>query len=195
MVMIVPQTKMKYTPEDLLSMPDGDRYELVNGELVETNVSAYACHIATRLVLILGNFCELKKIGYVIADGCTYQCFPFDPGMVRRPDVSFVQNNRWPNGPPREGHVRIAPDLAVEVVSPNDIAEDIDDKVSEYLRAGVRLVWVIHPKNRTALTYRPDGSISAVAESGTLDGEAVVPGFKCLLSELFHQPVQEQQQQ
>jgi len=83
------------------------------------------------------------------------------------------------------GHIRIAPDLAVEVVSPTDIQYDVDRKVAEYLEVGVKLVWVINPDTRVVLIYRGDGSISGVREGGELDGESAVPGFRCRVADLF----------
>jgi Uma2 family endonuclease len=78
-----------------------------------------------------------------------------------------------------KGHVRIAPDLAVEVVSPRDLAPELDEKLEDYRKAGVRLVWVISPESRTVTIYRGDGSVSRLHEDDVLSGEDVIPGFRC----------------
>jgi Uma2 family endonuclease len=83
------------------------------------------------------------------------------------------------------GYIAIPPDLAAEVVSTNDLAYGLDRKISGYLKAGVRLVWVINPDLRTVRVYRANGSISALCERDMLTGEQVVPGFRCSVRDLF----------
>src|SRR5262249_3516105 len=150
-------TRTRYTPDDLLAMPDGDRYELVDGELLEPNVGTKSQWIGGRLARFLGNFAEDRGLGWVISEG-SFQCFLDDPGKVRRPAIAFVTGGRFPGGQIPEGHCRIAPDLAVEVVSPNDTYSEVEEKVQEYLRAGVRLVWVVDPPTKSVRVHRPDGS-------------------------------------
>ena len=114
-----------------------------------------------------------------------YQCFPHDPKMVRKPDVSFIRAGRLPGDVLPSGFVRIAPDLAVEVVSPNDLAPELDEKLEDYQKAGVRLVWVIYPESRTVSVYRGDGSASRLHQDDVLSGEDVIPGFRCEVGSLF----------
>src|SRR5205814_792113 len=123
--MIVRNPARVYTPEDLLAMPDGDRYELVDGQLLEHEMSAGACRVAARVIRLLESFSSGKKCGLVLTSDTTYQCYADHPGRVRRPDVSFIAAGRLPREQ-LEGHVRIAPDLAVEVVSPNDLAYEVE---------------------------------------------------------------------
>src|SRR5262249_2476430 len=87
-----------------------------------------------------------------------------------------------------QGHAHLAPDLAAEVVSPNDTYEEVDQKIEEYLRAGVRLVWIISPRNHTIRVYRFNGSSHSLRENDELDGEDVLPGFRCPVRDLFPQP-------
>jgi Uma2 family endonuclease len=181
-------TTPTYTADDLLKLRDGDRYELVDGYLVEHDMSTLACWIAGELLILLGNFCRAQRLGWVFPPDTTYQCFPQRPNLVRKPDVSFIRLGRLPGEQFPEGHTPIAPDLAVEVVSPNDLFEEVLAKVQEYLGAGVRLVWVISPATRTALIYRADGTIAGVREGGDLDGEDVVPGFRCPVRDVFPPP-------
>src|SRR5947208_12087963 len=109
------------TPEDLLTMPDGEHYELVNGELVEKRMGTKSSWIAGEVQRRLGNFIETSRAGWVLPAEASYQCFPDDPKRVRRPDVSFIRRGRLPGEELPEGHTPIPPDLAVEVVSPNDL--------------------------------------------------------------------------
>ena len=83
------------------------------------------------------------------------------------------------------GHCRIAPNLAVEVISPNDSYEEVEEKVREYLAANVELVWVINPATRSVRVHRADGSVTDLDENSELDGENVVPGFRCRVCDLF----------
>jgi Uma2 family endonuclease len=178
-------TARRYTPDDLLAMPDGVRYELVDGELVERDMSGLSSEVARKLSGRAGMFSDERSLGHTFGSDCGYQCFPFDPRRVRRPDASFVRAGRISTEEYESGHITVAPDLAVEVVSPNDLAHELIEKVDEYLRAGVRLVWVIDPQSRTVAVHRPDGSDSRLREQDELSGEDVLPGFRCPVRDLF----------
>src|SRR6516164_2607030 len=100
-------------------------------------------------------FCRPKTLGWVFPEGTSYQCFSDAPGKVRKPDVSFIRLERLSaEEAAARGHARIAPELAVEVVSPNDLYEEVDEKVEEWLAAGVQLVWVVSPRLRTVTVHR-----------------------------------------
>ena len=172
-----------YTPDDLLTMPDGDQYELVDGHLVERGMGSWAGSVEIKLTILLYNSVISRAGGNVFTSAVSYRCFPGN--RVRKPDVSFLIAGRLPDGRIPEGYITVVPDLAVEVVSPTDIQYDVDRKVAEYLAVGVQLVWVINPDTRVVIIYRLDGSISGVREGGELDGEGVVPGFRCPVADLF----------
>ncbi len=174
-----------YTPEDLLAMPEGKNYELVDGRLVERNMGSESSWIGGKLFLRLSLHCDEHRLGYTWPADNGYQCFAHAPPMVRRPDVSFIRAGRLPGGKLPEGHVRIPPDLAIEVVSPKDLATELDEKVEDYMKAGIGLVWVIHPESRTASVYRRDGSVSRLHQDDELSGEEVIPGFRCRVGSLF----------
>ena len=109
-----------------------------------------------------------------------------DPDLVRAPDQAFVSQARLEaNPPPERGYWELAPDLAVEIISPEDRAGEIEEKVRDYLQAGVRLVWLLYPLTRRAHVYAADGSVRVILEERELDGEDVLPGFRAPLAELF----------
>jgi Uma2 family endonuclease len=178
-------TQVQYTPEDLLAMPDGKSYELVGGQLLERNMGMESSRVAMRLGSKIEWFCEGKELGLAFTSDNGYQCFPHEPGLVRRPDVSFIRAGRLPGGIVPKGWARIAPDLAVEVVSPNDNAYQLEEKLEDYQKVGVPLVWVIHPNSRTVRVYRANGSTSLLRDDDELSGEEVIPGFRCLVREIF----------
>lgn len=175
----------RFTAADLLTLPGGVDYELVNGQLVERGMGTLSSWVGGRLRRILDAYCEAQRLGWAFPADAGYQCFSDEPNRVRKPDVSFIRFGRLPGKELPAGHARIAPDFAAEVVCPNDLASDLDRKIKEYLGAGVRLVWVINPDIRFARIHRADGSIAEVGENGALSGEDVIPGFRCVLRELF----------
>jgi Uma2 family endonuclease len=183
-----PATPLAVTPEQLLAMPDGDLYELVDGVLVELNTDMSSSYVAMRLGHLLSSFLGNPPRGWLMGADCGYQCFPHRPKLVRKPDVSFIRLGRFPEELAPAGYIRFPPDLAVEVLSPNDLSYDTDVKVSEYLGVGVPLVWVINPDQRRVLVYRAGGPIGGAFEDGELDGESVLPGFRCPVRELFIMP-------
>lgn len=179
------------TPEDLLTMPDGNRFELVNGQLVEDDMSFWSSRVGGELFVRLHNHNSQHSFGWVAPEGTSYQCFPDDASKVRRADVSFIRADRLTADEAREaGHLRVAPDLAVEVVSPNDKTFEVDAKVEDYLDAGVKLVWVINPDRRTVKVHRPGSAIIVLRERDELSADDILPGFRCPISDLFSLPPQ-----
>lgn len=175
----------KYTATDLLTMPDGDRFELVDGELVELEMSNESSWIAGEIYRRIANCVIENSLGWAFPDNTSYQCFPWEENRVRKPDASFIARGRLPNGPLPVGHCRVAPDLAVEVVSTHDLYVDVEEKVLEYLRAGVQLVWVVTPSTRTVMVHRADASSPLhLTETVELTGDPVLPGFHCRVGDL-----------
>jgi Uma2 family endonuclease len=173
------------TPEQLLEMEDGHRYELIDGKLVERHMGARSSEVAANVIRLVGQYVRERKSGKVFATDCGYQIFEDEPRRVRFPDVSFIARGRLPEEKTPDGHIRIPPDLAVEVVSPNDTAEEVEAKRVNFLRAGTRLFWVLYPESRTLHVYRQGTNALALAESDELSGEDVLPGFACKAAALF----------
>jgi Uma2 family endonuclease len=168
------------------NVPDG--FELVDGRLVEVPMGTESAYVGGELHRRMSNHCVTSNLGWVFPSDAGYRCFPHRPRLLRKPDVSFVRAGRFPGNRPPRGDSRLAPDLVVEVVSPNDLAEDVQEKVTDYLTAGVRLVWVVYPTSRMAVEYRPGGVANWVPEQGELDGRDVVNGFRCKLAEILLPP-------
>ncbi len=177
--------KPPVTPTDLLAMPEGKSYELVDGQLVEKNVSALSGIVESTLHWHVAVFCDKNKLGPVWTGTQGFQCFPNRPKRVRRPDVSFVKAERFTPDMFDAGFVQIAPDLAAEVISPGDLATELYAKIDDYLQAGVSLVWVVDPETRVVEVYRSDGTASRLRETDELLGEDVLPGFRCRVADLF----------
>jgi Uma2 family endonuclease len=179
-------TEKLYTPEDLLTMPEGDRYELVDGRLKERDMSFWSSYVSGNVHYVLNSFNREKKSGWVAPEGATYQCFAHAPATVRKADVSFIRLERMNLVQAMaDGHCRIAPDLAVEVLSPKDNAYEVDEKVQDYLRAGTSLVWVVNPLQRTVEVHRRNGPGIILRETDRITGEEIIPGFECQVSEFF----------
>jgi Uma2 family endonuclease len=148
-------------------------------------LGAESSWIGGQIYSLLNLYCREHASGWVWPADNGYQCFPHERGRIRRPDVSFIRAGRLPGDVLPKGFVRIPPDLAVEVVSPNDTAYELEEKLEDYQQAGVRLVWVIHPESRTVTIYRADGTVSRLREAEELTGEDVIPGFRCLVGSLL----------
>lgn len=173
------------TADELLRAPiPNKRTELVRGMLVVREPAGYTHGVvAMNLGLELATYVKRTGAGAVCAAETGFK-LAANPDTVRAPDVAFVARDRVP---PRDtrGFPSLAPDLVVEVLSPDDRAGEVLAKVADWLTAGTRLVWVVDPERRLARVYRQDGSEDLVMEQGTLDGEAVLPGFRCSLAAIL----------
>jgi Uma2 family endonuclease len=173
------------TAEELLhlNLPN-KRTELVRGVLVVREPAGFRHgDVAMAIALEVGNFVRAHKLGRVVAAGTGFH-IAHDPDTVRAPDVGFVSSERLPDPLPL-GYAPFAPDLAVEVLSPDDRPGEVLAKVADWLDAGTRLVWIVDPGRRTARVCRTDGSDAVITPDGRLDGEDVLPGFACELASVF----------
>ena len=165
---------------DEVPVPPG--FELVDGELVEMPpMSEEANWIGGQLFAVVNEFCRAHALGRVYPQETPFRGFPGNRISVRKPDVAFVRQERLSVHLSKKD-LALAPDLAAEVLSPTDPAVEVNRKVEQYLAAGVRLVWVVDPDLRLVFVHRPNGTVSVVREPAELDGEDVLPGFRCPLS-------------
>jgi Uma2 family endonuclease len=162
-------------------------YEIVDGRRVELPpMSVYANLVASTLFGEFAVFCRAHPIGRILAEMLFR--LPLSGSRNRRPDVAFVSYDRWPKNrpiPPRDNAWEVVPDLAVEVVSPHDLADEIIQKLTEYFQAGVRLVWIIYPQQRLVYVYDSPTQIRGLNHADELDGGTVLPGFRVPLAILF----------
>jgi Uma2 family endonuclease len=165
------------TAEDLLRLNIQDkRSELVRGRLVVREPAGFAHGVvAARIGEHMATFVRLHSLGLVVAAETGFT-LARDPDTVRAPDVGFVRRDRVPDPLPR-GYASMAPDLVVEVLSPDDRPGEVLAKIADWLRAGTRLAWVVDPIRRCARVYRADGTETFAAADDSLDGEDVLPGF------------------
>jgi Uma2 family endonuclease len=177
------------TDEDLLLVPrDGQKYERVDGELRVSPAGGRHSGITLRLGSRLLAHVTEHRLGHVFESSVGFRWpgrKPDTPDNVRSPDISFVATGRLPDEREPVGFAALAPDLAVEILSPRDRRGDVLEKVGEYLDAGTHLVWVIDPEKRTAAAYRSLTDVRTIGETDTLDGEDVVPGFACALASVL----------
>ncbi len=180
---MAPTTGQAATEADLLRMPsDGWKYELVDGEIRMSPGGGRHGQVSVRVALRLGTFIEERRLGYLF-DSSTG--FRFPGGNVRLPDVAFVARGRFKAEKVPDEFSDVVPDLAVEVLSPDDRTRDVLDKVGEYLQAGVRLVWVVDPRRERAVAYRSLTDVTNIGPDGLLDAGEVLPGFGVKLREIL----------
>ncbi len=174
------------TAADLLRLDgEGVRGELIRGVLCET-MPAGQRHgkIVLRLGAALFNFVEPRALGTLVASDSGIW-LERDPDTVREPDIAFTSVDRLPLGEDVDGYAEVAPDLVVEIVSPNDSRREVHDKAHMWLNHSVRLVWVVQPETRTVDVYRPGQAIVTLGDQDALDGLDVLPGFTCDVSAVF----------
>lgn len=171
--------------QDVIDIHDRENrlYELVHGVLVEKVMGVQESFLAIVIARILGDFASRHDLGFVLgADGMTRLA----PGLVRIPDVSFISWKRLPSRRiPRLAMLDFAPDLAVEVLSPSNTAQEMDRKLHDYFAAGVLLVWYVDPVGRTVRVFTAIDQSVLFRHEESLTGDPVLPGLVVSLQELF----------
>ena len=174
------------TEQDVIDIEERESRlcELVDGVLVEKTVGIYESNLASRLIYFLNAFVLKLDLGVVTApDGM----MRLAAGLVRIPDVSFISWNQLPGRRvPRVPIADLAPDLAVEVISPSNTAREMEPKRQEYLSAGVRLVWYVLPEQHEVHVYTADRH-DVLTIDQEISGGDVLPGFTLPLRQLFQQ--------
>lgn len=175
-----------FSLDDLYGLPDdGWRYELSHGRLVsEPPPGGRHGRVAVQIVAALHHHARKHGLGVVMTCDTGF-VLARDPATLRAPDVSFVSRERYlalrDDAMPIPG----PPDLAVEVLSPGDRAGRVAAKISDYLTAGTRLVWIVDPKTRTVRVHRPGATPTRLNETDQLTATDVLPGFCILVGDLF----------
>ena len=177
----MPETILEIEP---LVVTEDALHEIVDDQLVETSpIGAYPAKLATTLGLYLGTHLLAHPNGQVVIEAL----FRLDSKNQRRPDVAFVSHARWPKGrrAPDGDPWEVVPDLAVEVVSKNDLAWDVLSKVGQYFNAGVRAVWLVFPREEVVHVFTSFTQISVLTGNDDLDGGDIISGFRLPLTSLF----------
>ncbi|MFI5403027.1 MAG: Uma2 family endonuclease [Planctomycetota bacterium] len=171
------------TAEQLLRNPHIGRCELIRGELrMMVPASAEHGRVTNRLAKAIMIHVDSHELGTHFAAETGFQISQ-DPDTVRAPDCAFVGAGR-PAAPPR-GYYPGAPDLAVEVLSPDDRPGYVREKVAEWLEAGTRAVWVVDPRDRTVTVHELRRRPKRLGEDGVLRGGSVLPGFEMRVAAIF----------
>ena len=174
-----------FTADEMLRLPeDGFRYELVQGELKRMSPAGYDHgDIAMNIGAHLKAYVRAHRLGKVFAAETGF-LLSRNPDTVLAPDVSYVRTERLMR-PRGRGYFLGYPDLAIEVISPDDLYTDVDDKTERYLQAGTPAVVIVKPKTGTVLVYRAMNDVTAMSDA--LEVDDVVPGWKMPLAEVFEE--------
>jgi len=171
---------------ELLSEPDG-LYEVIDGRVVEKPMGAYECWLAAVFSNSLSRYAEENALGRAMPE----MIFNLRPTVnrERRPDVAFVSFERWARNRqvPQTRSWAVVPDLAIEIVSPTNTADEVAEKLEEYFQVGVRNVWVVYPRQFKIYVYTSPTAIRVLALDDELDGGDVLPGFRLRLKKIFEQ--------
>lgn len=176
------------TIDDVLRMQESHHRlcELIDGTLVEKTMGAFESYIALQLATFLNEFLRGKSLGITLGADGMLRLFPH---QVRIPDACFISSQRLrPSGFPKDPVPTLVPDLAAEVISSGNTAEEMDRKLREYFTAGVRLVWYLYPATKSVHVYTDATSRTELNEGELLEGGDVLPGFSVAIEALFALP-------
>jgi Uma2 family endonuclease len=172
------------TLEDFARLPaDGARHEINAGELI-TLPPAKSLHtlIALAVLEALQGYLKRQPIGRALPEAG--YILSHDPLTIRQPDVSMLSKERI-RATAAENYFEGAPDLAVEVVSPSDSAEDLQIKVKQYLQYGAKQVWILYPKTQNIHVFFTGAALIILDHDQTLEGGDLLPGFSTKVADLF----------
>lgn len=178
-------TSRTITADDLLNAARGERCELIDGKLrsLSRNGGDHGW-IAMKLGARLLSHVEANGLGRVYAAETGF-LIERDPDTVRAADVAFVHRDRVPEPGVHRGFLPLAPDLIVEVVSPGDRVGEVHEKFEAWIRACVKMVWIVWPNTRTVDVQGPDLESITLRDEDSIDGQDVVPGFCCKVGDVF----------
>jgi len=186
MVIVNPDKPVDEQFELIINAPENadKRFEMLRGVICEVNnrPPIYP-YIGSLIYRMIANFLDFHPLGFAFADGCMFY-LPNGDKVI--PDAAFVSKEHVPFVPERYD---IAPDLAVEVISPSNKPDDMLLKIESYIECGTRLVWAVYPEEKLVRVWRPDGkgrtSVQKLDLNGILDGEDVLPGFTLAVKDIF----------
>lgn len=179
------------TADEFFESPYAEAFELVRGKIVpkggkfENIMPTGAKHgaVTDELETRISYFVRENKLGKVFA---AETGFILAEGTVRGIDISFVGSEKLTRYGIPDKFFPAAPDLAVEVISPGNTFDEMQDKIEEYIAAGTKLIWIVYPKQKMVHVYRRGNVIQILRESDELEGEDILPNFKVKLTEIFN---------
>jgi Uma2 family endonuclease len=164
--------------------PDGSQQELVRGRIIvmppPKKMHGYVCATAC---IVVGGYARSNRLGIVLSND-TGVITERHPDTVRGPDVAFWSSARMPQLKV-DGYIEVAPDLAIEVLSPSNTMKKTKEKIAEYFVAGAKMAWVIDPHRRSAVVFDAIDNTKVLSEDDELDGGEALPGFRCKVAELL----------
>ncbi len=176
------------TAEEFMTADLGEgKFELVRREIVEMSPPPMPQHglVCANIAAILWNYSRQTGHGFALSNDSAVVT-ERNPDSVRGPDVCFYSHARWPRSQVGNSLPPVPSDVSVEVISPGDRLVDIQKKVSEYLGAGVALVWVVYPEQQRVIVYRADADEPVTLDAGAvIENLAELPGFRCSVSDFF----------
>ncbi len=183
----IPGPGRPWTADDLLALADAEeRYELVGGDLMmRSPASPIQGRYAARLVGALASYLEEHELGEVYTAEPGFELRARPEQTVRAPDVAFLRHDKIPPPEQQAGFWPVAPDLVIEIISPSETSQAVQEKVQDYLSAGTRLIWLVYPSTQTVVEYRSSTQIRHLTLGDKLEGGEVLPGFNYPLSRLF----------
>ena len=172
------------TAEQLLALGSQAPCELIDGSIVyKTPTEGVHGIVEVNLVRRLSNFVSERKLGLLFG-GEVGIVTGRSPDRIRAADITLISHEKMPEGPP-EAFIEVAPDLVVEIVSPNDRWQDVREKLEEYFSLGVPLVWLVEPKRRAVLVFRSLTEVVDLSRQDVLLGEGILEGFEVPVRDLF----------
>jgi Uma2 family endonuclease len=176
------------TAEEFEVLPgdgDGKRYELIDGKLREMPPTVnWHGEVEINLGTLLNVHVRAHRLGRVSCGEVLY-ILRRNPDRVRAADIAFIRQERVPPFEARQHIMEVVPDLVVEILSKNDTVEEISARIDDWLVAGVQMLWIVDPFRRTVTIYQPGRDPALLGEHGVLEGDPVVPGFRCPVAEIF----------
>jgi Uma2 family endonuclease len=174
------------TADELLTLPRGRfRYELVKGELITMSPAGNEHGaLIVNLTVLLGQHIKANGLGVAFGAETGFK-LESDPDTVRAPDFAFISRGRIEREGISKGYGAGSPDLAVEVLSPDDSPRKVEKKTADWFAGGAREVWNVNPRRRVVTVQRSPTGVAVLGEDDELDGGALLPGFRCRVSEIF----------
>ena len=173
------------TAEEFMRITEPGRFDLIDGELIRMSpAGGRQGEVASQFVFALTVYSRETLPGKVYTAEASFR-LAHNPDVVLAPDAAFVKAERLPPLEQRLSFLPLAPDVAVEVVSPSDRMTDVRRKVAKYLEHGTPLVWVAEQRRRVVTAHHADGTVQEYREGDVLDGGDVLPGFRLAVAEIF----------